>query len=120
MREFRQLSIDTIHESAANPRRVFSEQSLEELAASIRRRGVLQPILVRPHDDGFTLIAGARRLRASKLAGCPTIPARVLELDEAGRTRRRSSKTSIARTFRRWRKGRAISAFSLRAARSMN
>ncbi len=78
MREFRQLSIDTIHESAANPRRVFSAQSLEELAASIRRRGVLQPILVRPHDDGFTLIAGARRLRASKLAGCPTIPARVL------------------------------------------
>lgn len=84
MREFRQLSIDAIHESAANPRRVFSEASLEELAASIRRRGVLQPILVRPHDDGFTLIAGARRLRASKIAGCPTIPARVLDLDEAG------------------------------------
>jgi ParB/RepB/Spo0J family partition protein len=84
MREFRQLSIDAIHESAANPRRVFSEASLEELAASIRRRGVLQPILVRPHDDAFTLIAGARRLRASKLAGCSTIPARVLDLDEAG------------------------------------
>jgi ParB/RepB/Spo0J family partition protein len=84
MREFRQLSIDAIHESATNPRRVFSEASLDELAASIRRRGVLQPILVRPHDDGFTLIAGARRLRASRLAGCPTIPARVLELDEAG------------------------------------
>jgi hypothetical protein len=52
MREFRQLSIDAIHESATNPRRVFSEASLDELAASIRRRGVLQPILLRPLPEG--------------------------------------------------------------------
>ncbi|NJM79182.1 MAG: ParB/RepB/Spo0J family partition protein, partial [Flavobacterium sp.] len=45
--------------------------------------GVLQPILVRPNGDGFILIAGARRLRAAKLADCATIPARVLELDDA-------------------------------------
>lgn len=83
MREFRQLSIDTVHESATNSRRAFSEASLEELAASIRRHGVLQPILVRPNADGFVLVAGARRLRAAKLANCPTIPARVLDIDDA-------------------------------------
>lgn len=82
MREFRQLEIDAVHDSATNPRRSFPEASLEELAASVRRYGVLQPILVRPNGNGFVLIAGARRLRAAKLAGIATIPARVLELDE--------------------------------------
>lgn len=83
MREFRQLPIDAVHESPTNPRRSFSETSLEELTASVRRHGVLQPILVRPNGDGFILIAGARRLRAARLADCTTIPARVLELDDA-------------------------------------
>jgi ParB/RepB/Spo0J family partition protein len=83
MREFRQLETNVIHESPTNPRRSFSETSLDELAASVRRHGVLQPILVRPNGDGFVLIAGARRLRAAKLAGCATVPARVLELDDA-------------------------------------
>lgn len=83
MREFRQLATDMIHESPTNPRRSFSETSLDELTASVRRHGVLQPILVRPNGEGFLLIAGARRLRAAKLAGCETVPARVLELDDA-------------------------------------
>ncbi|MGE3844996.1 MAG: ParB/RepB/Spo0J family partition protein [Vicinamibacterales bacterium] len=83
MREFRQLATDVIHESPTNPRRSFSETGLDELAASVRRHGVLQPILVRPNGEGFVLIAGARRLRAAKLAGCATVPARVLELDDA-------------------------------------
>ena len=83
MREFRQLETNVIHESPTNPRRSFSEASLDELTASVRRHGVLQPILVRPNGDGFVLIAGARRLRAAKLAGCTTVPARVLELDDA-------------------------------------
>ena len=83
MREFRQLATDAVHESSTNPRRSFPEASLEELAASVRRHGVLQPILVRANGEGFTLVAGARRLRAAKLAGCATIPARVLELDDA-------------------------------------
>ena len=81
MREFRQLTTDAVHESPTNPRRSFAETSLDELTASVRRHGVLQPILVRPNGDRFVLIAGARRLRAAKLAGCTTIPARVLELD---------------------------------------
>ena len=83
MREYRQLAIAAVHESATNPRRSFAEASLEELALSVRRHGVLQPILVRPNGEGFNLVAGARRLRAAKLAGCTTIPARVLELDDA-------------------------------------
>ncbi|MCC7181475.1 MAG: ParB/RepB/Spo0J family partition protein [Acidobacteria bacterium] len=83
MREFRQLETNVIHESPTNPRRSFSETSLDELTASVRRHGVLQPILVRPNGDGFVLIAGARRLRAAKLAGCATVPARVLDLDDA-------------------------------------
>ena len=83
MREFRQLATNVIHESPTNPRRSFSETSLDELTASVRRHGVLQPILVRPNGEGFVLIAGARRLRAAKLAGCETVPARVLELDDA-------------------------------------
>lgn len=83
MREFRQLETNVIHESPTNPRRSFSEASLDELTASVRRHGVLQPILVRPNGEGFVLIAGARRLRAAKLAGCETVPARVLDLDDA-------------------------------------
>ena len=70
MREFRQLATDVIHESPTNPRRSFSETSLDELTASVRRHGVLQPILVRPNGEGFVLdcrcttVAGrqARRL----------------------------------------------------------
>ncbi|MGE0123632.1 MAG: ParB/RepB/Spo0J family partition protein [Vicinamibacterales bacterium] len=83
MREFRQLETTVIHESPNNPRRSFDEVSLEELTASVRRHGVLQPILVRPNGEGFVLIAGARRLRAAKLAGCEKVPARVLDLDDA-------------------------------------
>ncbi len=83
MREFRQLATDAIHESPTNPRRSFSDAGLEELTASVRRHGVLQPILVRPNGDGFALIFGARRLRAAKRAGCETVPARVLDLDDA-------------------------------------
>jgi len=83
MREFQQLTTDVIHESPTNPRRSFTEAGLDDLTASVRRHGVLQPLLVRPNGDGYVLIAGARRLRAAKLAGCATVPARVLELDDA-------------------------------------
>jgi ParB/RepB/Spo0J family partition protein len=83
MREFRSLALDTIHESPNNPRRVFQESQLEELAASIREHGVIQPIVVTPNGDGFIVRAGARRLRASRLAGLLVIPARVLDADEA-------------------------------------
>jgi len=80
----REIPLSRIHESKTNPRRQFDETKLAELADNIRMHGVLQPILVRPLPDGeagiFELVAGARRFRASKLAGRETIPASVREL----------------------------------------
>src|SRR5437879_5682068 len=81
------IPIAKIRESKTNPRRFFDESKLAELAANIRQHGVLQPILLRPLPDGeagtYELVAGARRLRASKLAKRDTIPATVRELTDA-------------------------------------
>jgi ParB family chromosome partitioning protein len=63
------------------PRRQFDQTGLNELAASLKANGVIQPIIVRRVDDGFELVAGERRLRAAKLANMATIPAIVRELD---------------------------------------
>jgi ParB family chromosome partitioning protein len=79
----RNIDVERITPNPEQPRLVFDEVSLEELAASIREHGVLQPILVRPLEDGeFQLIAGERRWRASKAAGLSTIPALVEEIDD--------------------------------------
>src|SRR5581483_7012842 len=81
MREFKEVSVDLIDESA-NIRRSFSEEKLQELAASIREHGVLKPVLVRPNGERFILIDGWRRLTAAKGAKCRTIPIRVRDIDE--------------------------------------
>jgi ParB family chromosome partitioning protein len=84
--QFRFLPLTDIDESATNPRATCSADALNELAASIRLRGVLQPILVRAVGDRYELIAGARRLRAAVLAALTTIPARVIAMnDQAAR-----------------------------------
>lgn len=73
-----QLDIERIIPGKQQPRKVFHESSLKELAASIRERGVLQPIIVsRTGDGSFNLIAGERRWRAATLAGLKKIPALV-------------------------------------------
>ncbi len=81
-----EIPLIRIRESGTNPRRQFDESKLAELADSIRQRGILQPVLVRPLPEGedgyFELVAGARRYRASKLAGKETIPATVRELSD--------------------------------------
>lgn len=82
MREYQSLAIDTIDESPNNPRRAFPQPQLEELAASIHEDGVIQPIVVTRIGDRFIVCAGARRLRASRLAGLSAIPARILDVDE--------------------------------------
>ena len=79
---FQYLAIDTIRESTTNPRRTFDEGKLQELAASIRHHGIIQPITVRPNSEGFELIAGARRYRAAQLAELFSIPARIVEIDD--------------------------------------
>ncbi len=80
--ELRELDIDRIERGRYQPRKHFDEQALNELAESIRVQGVVQPIVVRPVDDQFELIAGERRWRAAQLAGLQKIPAVVRELDE--------------------------------------
>jgi ParB family chromosome partitioning protein len=81
----REIEIGRIRPNPNQPRVQFSEESIDELADSIAQRGVLQPILVRPHGDGagYEIIAGERRWRAAQRARLHTIPAIIRELDEA-------------------------------------
>ena len=65
------------------PRKHFAEEALADLAASIKARGLLQPIVVRRMDDGYQLLAGERRLRAAYLAGLDRVPALIREGDDA-------------------------------------
>jgi ParB family chromosome partitioning protein len=81
--EFQYIAIDTIHESATNPRRTFDECKLVELAESIRTNGLIQPITVRPNNTGFEIVAGARRFRAAQLADLFSIPARIVDINDA-------------------------------------
>jgi ParB family chromosome partitioning protein len=79
----RHVPIDRIVPNPENPRLLFEESALEELAASVREHGVLQPVLVRPAGgDQYQLVAGERRWRAARLAGLVTIPALIEELDD--------------------------------------
>jgi ParB family chromosome partitioning protein len=80
---FQFLAIDTIHESTTNPRRTFDEAKLYELAESIKHNGLIQPITVRPNNQGFEIVAGARRFRAAQLAELFSVPARIVEIDDA-------------------------------------
>jgi ParB family transcriptional regulator, chromosome partitioning protein len=82
--ELRDLPVELIAPSPHQPRRRFDETSLVALADSVRERGVLQPVLVRPQPGGtYELIAGERRWRAARLAGFETIPALVRPHDDA-------------------------------------
>jgi ParB family chromosome partitioning protein len=76
------LSVGKIRAGSLQPRRTFSPKALEELVASIREKGVLQPVLVRPTPDGYELVAGERRFRAAEAAGLSTIPAVVRRLSD--------------------------------------
>jgi ParB family chromosome partitioning protein len=78
----RELTISDIRPNPNQPRVHFDEESLVELSASIKAIGVLQPILVRPVDNGYELIAGERRWRAAQRAGLSVIPAVVRITDE--------------------------------------
>src|SRR3989442_5590344 len=79
----REIPLEKVVPNPTQPRMTFHEDTLQELGASIREHGVLQPILVRPSGDHYELIAGERRWRASKLAGKETIPAIVERFDDA-------------------------------------
>lgn len=77
------VAIDHIEANPEQPRMVFEQDALDELSASIREHGVLQPILVRPlGPNTYQIVAGERRWRASKLAGLLTIPALIEDIDD--------------------------------------
>ncbi|BBE73395.1 ParB/RepB/Spo0J family partition protein [Oharaeibacter diazotrophicus] len=85
VRGVRKVAIDMIAANPRNPRRIFREEELDELASSIRQRGVLQPIVVRPAPSGgpgYELVAGERRWRAAQKAGTHEIPVVIQELSD--------------------------------------
>ena len=82
--EYRDLPLSQLNESKSNPRRVFDDAALQELASSIRSQGVLSPLLVRPlTENGFEIVAGARRYRAAQMAEQETVPVRIKNLTDA-------------------------------------
>jgi ParB family chromosome partitioning protein len=78
----RSLPVGDIERNPYQPRTIFNEIALQELSASIRQHGVLQPIIVRAHEGRYQLVSGERRLLASKRAGIRTIPAVVRAYDD--------------------------------------
>ncbi|MDP2780779.1 MULTISPECIES: ParB/RepB/Spo0J family partition protein [Devosia] len=80
----KRLAVDFIIANRANPRRTFNDEQLEELTNSIREKGVMQPLLVRPSQDPniFELIAGERRWRAAQRAGLHDVPVIVRDVDD--------------------------------------
>lgn len=77
-----EIHVDLIERNPFQPRQEFEADGLQELAESIKKQGVLQPLIVRPHDDRYQLIAGERRLLAAKQAGRETVPCRVIDADD--------------------------------------
>lgn len=80
--EQNEIHVELIERNPYQPRLDFEEESLEELASSLKVHGLLQPLLVRPHNGQYQLIAGERRLIAAKRAGIETVPCRVMELED--------------------------------------
>lgn len=77
------LKINEIEPNRDQPRKTFDEKALSELADSIQEHGVIQPLLVRPVQDGYQLVAGERRWRAARLAGLTEVPVVVRELSDS-------------------------------------
>ena len=82
--EYRNISIAALVESGTNPRKRFDPVALEELAASFKTQGVLAPLLVRELEESkYEVVAGARRLRAARIAELEDLPVRVVKLTDA-------------------------------------
>lgn len=79
---YKQISIDKISANENQPRTVFDDEKIEELANSIKENGLIQPIIVRKYNRGYQIIAGERRFRASKLAGLKTVPCVIKDIDD--------------------------------------
>ena len=95
-KEIRDIPLESIIPNRFQPRELFNEEDLKELAASIKEHGVIQPIIVRQVGDKYEIIAGERRYKASQLAGKSTIPCMVRELDDV-----KSSKIALLENLQR-------------------
>jgi ParB family transcriptional regulator, chromosome partitioning protein len=76
------IAVADIHPNPDQPRRYFSDERLDELAASIGRHGIIQPIVVRPHAGGYQIVAGERRWRAAQRAQIHDVPAIIRDFDD--------------------------------------
>ena len=83
IRSLRHVPIELLFANPNNPRKIFAEEDLASLAASLKQRGLLQPLVVRPRaTGGYEIVAGERRWRASQLAGLHELPVLIRELDD--------------------------------------
>ncbi|MEI2642199.1 MAG: ParB/RepB/Spo0J family partition protein [Candidatus Nanopelagicales bacterium] len=80
--QYREIPLDQVVPNPRQPRQVFDDDAISELVQSITTVGLLQPIVVRPAEQGFELVAGERRLRAGRLAGLTRIPALIRQTDD--------------------------------------
>ena len=78
-----EVAVDEIEPNPNQPRKIFNSNALDELSASIKASGVIQPIIVRKQGSGYQLVAGERRWRAARQAGLPRVPAIVREVTDA-------------------------------------
>jgi ParB family chromosome partitioning protein len=83
LQEYVNVPLAELVESSTNPRKTFDEERLEELAESIRSKGILSPLLTRRVNSHFEIVSGARRYRAAKLAGLREAPVRIVVLTDA-------------------------------------
>jgi ParB family transcriptional regulator, chromosome partitioning protein len=82
--EYRDLPLAMLTESPTNPRRIFEDDALKEMAETVRDKGVYQPLLVRPLGErSFEIVFGARRYRAAQLAEVATVPVRIRHMTDA-------------------------------------
>ena len=80
--EIVQIKITDIRSNPYQPRKIFDEEALNELASSIKEHGIVQPIIVKKSIKGYELVAGERRTKAAKIAGLETVPAIVKDFDD--------------------------------------
>src|SRR6202166_1074297 len=94
--EYRSVPITALAESTTNPRKRFDSKNLEELAASFKTQGILAPLLVRELEESkYEVVAGARRLRAAKLAELEKLPVRVAKRTDGEATEAQSVDLSV-------------------------
>lgn len=79
---YKQIDINRIEANGNQPRKVFDDEKIEELAMSIKENGLIQPIIVRKYNRNYQIIAGERRFRACKLAGLKTVPCVIKDIDD--------------------------------------